>query len=96
MQTVSKERSAKKFRCDRDKTEDVEAKCEPASLSQYIKSLPKLSQKDVISWAEKQNSRFNNEPVFAISEQVQDATEKIIDAILHPEVLTLIKDKLTI
>lgn len=67
---------------------------ESITSTQYIKILPKLSREDIYKWAEKQNSRFNNVPLILSENNPNLLAGKIIDALLQPEILEIVKNKL--
>lgn len=71
----------------------VKTEANSSVLSELITTLPKMSREDICEWIEKQNARFHNKPTFC-PEDGQDLAAKIIDALLQPDVLALVKSKL--
>lgn len=61
--------------------------------SEFVTPAVKHSKETLLKWAEQKNARFNHIPT-TYSKDAEDLETKVIDALLQPDVLTLIKDKL--
>lgn len=62
-------------------------------LSELITTLPKMSREDICKWIDKQNAKFHGIPTVR-TEDGPDLAAKVIDALLQPGVLALVKNKL--
>lgn len=93
IQAATKEKNYKRFRSDVKTETDRKADCEVPTSSEFVTPAVKLSKQTFLKWAEQKNARFNHNPT-SYSKDVEDLETRVIDALLQPDVLTLIKDKL--